>query len=717
VGVEWADAVPNLLIGLREGLEAGLVVSILLAAVSKIGMTATTGNGDGAGVGRRAAVSAAPVWLGVLGAVMVAGNFAAVLTYSTDALSSRAQQAVGGVLSVLAVGLVTGMIFWMRRVARTLSEQLRGDVAKALRLGAGALTLTAFLAVSREGLETTLFIWTAVKASASTAAPLVGAAIGLVAAVVLCWLLYQRAVRLDLGKFFNRTAIALVVVAAGVLAYGLRDLQEAGWLPGQRWVAFDATAQVDPNTWWMSILTGVTQLSSKMTVLQVVAWLVYLIVAITLFVAAGREPATESITESTTAPSKDARTTRAAMANGPAAGGSGHWERLVARRAWPVASALVVVPACVAGLVIAVLPASAATATTAVSVTDRECGAGWTSGQTGSQTFAVTNKSSRAGEITLLDSSGAIVAEIETLGPATTAPMSATLGPGQYSFACLTGGVSMHGKPVQVSGQPQSGAASVKRVTPADLTGPNDAYQAYAGAILATLARDVDTLRSAVAHGDRAAAKQAWLVAQLDWERVGASYNSFGDAGQAVAGLPDGLPDGANDSGFTGLRRVEYGLYRGQPATELLPVIDQLAEDVATLRKNLSSDDEAGDPTKLTLRAHEILEDALRDHVSGIDDQGSGMAYALSYADSQVTRTVVGEVSGLLNTRAPALVPTINAQLDTLQQALLSTRVDGRWIPMNDVPLAGRQRVNAALGAVLETLSIEPTLLEVPPTQ
>jgi high-affinity iron transporter len=97
--VTWADAVPNFLIGLREGLEAGLVASILLAALRKTASTGATG-------GRR--LSSAPVWLGVLGAVMVAGSFAAVLTFSTSELSSRVQEAAEGLLSVLAVGLVTG---------------------------------------------------------------------------------------------------------------------------------------------------------------------------------------------------------------------------------------------------------------------------------------------------------------------------------------------------------------------------------------------------------------------------------------------------------------------------------------------------------------------------------------------------------------------------------------------------------------------------------
>src|SRR5579875_679868 len=299
--VTWADAVPNLLIGLREGLEAGLVVSILLAALRQANDRANHDADDGAPASDARRISSAAVWLGVLGAVSVAGSFAAVLTYSTDALSSSAQEAVGGLLSVLAVGLVTGMVFWMRRTARSLSSQLRGEVARAIAIGAGALTITAFLSVGREGLETTLFIWAAVKASGSTVAPLVGAGLGLAAAIVLCWLLYERAIRIDLGKFFNRTAIALIVIAAGVLAYGLGDLQDAGLLPGHTWIAFNLTAHIDPGSWWASIVTGITELSPKMTVLQVTAWLAYLVVVIPAFVTAGR-PAKAKAAKETAAP-------------------------------------------------------------------------------------------------------------------------------------------------------------------------------------------------------------------------------------------------------------------------------------------------------------------------------------------------------------------------------------------------------------------------------
>jgi high-affinity iron transporter len=681
--MNWADAVPNLLIGLREGLEAGLVVSILLAALHKV---------EPADAGRRN--SSAPVWLGVLGAVMLAGSFAAVLTYSASELSSRAQEAAAGLLSVLAVGLVTGMVFWMRRAAAGLSAHLRGEVQRAVAIGAGALAVTAFLAVGREGLETTLFLWAAVRASPSTVAPLVGAGLGLAAAVALCWLLYRRAVRLNVGVFFNRTAVALIVIAAGVLAYGLGDLQDAGLLPGQHWIAFDLTGHVDPNSWWVTIVTGVTELAPKMTVLQVVAWVTYLAVVIPAFIRAGRP---------------------AAALPAPAPPAPARWERLAAQRTWTVAGVLIAVPALAAGTVIMALPEASAKTTTAVTVTREGCANEWTSGRAGTQTFTVANQSGLAGEINLENAAGGVVAEIETLGPATTADMTATLGGGTYTFQChLSGQAVTSSAPVQVTGQGQTTA--VTPVTVRELTGPNQAYQAYAASQLATLAGAAKRIQADLRRGDLAAARTDWLAAQLAWERVGASYNSFGAAGIAVDGLPDGLPDGVNDKAFTGLHRLEYGLWHAQSAVSLEPVAAGLARDVATIQKNLSSDDLAGDPTNLPLRAHEILEDALRDHVSGLDDQGSGAAMAETYADLQVTRVVLGELAPLIDARAPTLLSTARTEMDALQRALLATRAADQWTPPGSIPLLARQQVNAAIGALLETLSQVPDLLEVPPT-
>ena len=704
--MNWADAVPNLLIGLREGLEAGLVVSILLAALRKI-------TPPPAGATR---LISAPVWLGVTAAIALAGSFAAVLTFSTSALPSSAQEAVGGLLSVFAVLLVTSMVFWMRRTARTLSAHLRDEVERAALIGAGVLTLTAFLAVGREGLETTLFLWTAAKASGQTTTPLIGAAIGIVAAVILCALLYRQAVRLNIGTFFNRTAIALIVIAAGVLAYGLGDLQDAGLLSGQRWLAFDLTAHIDPSSWWASIITGVTELSPKMTVLQVVAWLAYLIVVIPLFVRAGRAPATAA----TPAGAQAAAARRDKDKAGRRVAAQERWERLAGNRPWAVGGGLVAVPVVVAGVLIAALPAKSSGAATAVTVTKTVCAQNWTASGTGSQTFTVSNQSGLAGEINLDNASGAVVGEIETIGPGTSAPLTATLGTGAYTFRCFMGGLpATSSQTVTVTGATTNTPApvAVKPVTVAELTGPNEQYQAYAAAQLASLTRAITAIQADLRHNNIPSAKRDWLTAQLDWERVGASYDSFGELGLAVDGLPDGYPGGVNDPHFTGLHRLEYGLWHGQRTADLEKVTVTLAKNVATVQKNLTSDDLAGDPTNLPIRAHEILEDALRDHLSGLDDEGGGAAFAQTYADVQVTRAVLGDLTPLINPRHPGLPDIAGEQLDILQRALLTTQADGRWESLATASRAAREQVDGALGAVLETLSAVPDLLEVPPTR
>jgi high-affinity iron transporter len=609
--------------------------------------------------------------------------------------------------------------------------------------GAGALTLTAFLAVGREGLETTLFLWTAAKASGQTAGPLAGAAIGIAGAVLLCWLLYRRAVHLNVGVFFNRTAIALIVIAAGVLAYGLGDLQDAGWLPGHAWMAFDLTAHIDPGSWWASVITGVTELSPKMTVLQVTAWIAYLVAVIPAFANAGRAPTAGKAPAVPAAPPQDsavpagrvpapaasapaasapaaAATRDPAVTSAPAAPAVPRWERVAGRRPWLVAGVLITVPALAAGATIAALPASAAGAASEVTVTRAGCAPEWTSADPGTQTITVTNKSGLAGEVNLDDASGAVIGEIETIGPGTSAPLTATLAAGTYTFKCLMGSLAAtESQPVTVSADAGSAVTAPVAVTPvtvAELAGPNKLYQAYAAAQLTGLATAAAAIEADLRRGDLAQAKRDWLAAQLDWERVGASYDSFGDLGLAVDGLPDGLANGVSDKGFTGLHRLEYGLWHGQPASELLPVAVALERNVDTVSKNLTSDDLAGDPTQLPVRAHEIIEDALRDHLSAIDDEGAGAAYAMTYADTQVDKAALGYLSGLLGQREPGLVATADSQLAALDQALLATRAEGQWQPLTAVSLDKRQHVDAAIGALLETLAAVPDLLEVPPS-
>jgi high-affinity iron transporter len=266
----------NYLIGLREGLEAALVVSILVAYLVK------SGHAD----------RLRPVWAGVAAAVGVSLAFGALLTFTSQSLSFEAQEAFGGTLSIVAVAFVTWMIFWMRRTARSLSKELRQRVDTALAVGAGALALTAFLAVGREGLETSLFIWSAVQSTGQGVQPVVGATLGLLTAVVLGYLFYKGALRINLSKFFTWTGAALIVVAAGVLAYGVHDLQEAGVLPGLGALAFDISGAVPPDSWYGTLLRGTINLTPETTWLQALAWLAYLVPVTVLFFRPARPAAT-----------------------------------------------------------------------------------------------------------------------------------------------------------------------------------------------------------------------------------------------------------------------------------------------------------------------------------------------------------------------------------------------------------------------------------------
>jgi len=282
---------PALLIGLREGLEAALVVGILVAYIRRLGRADVLGR----------------MWIGIGLAIALALGIGAVLTFGAYALTSEAEEIIGGTLSLVAVAMVTWMIFWMQKAGRTMKSNLQGGVDRALADGGlWALVAVGFVSVAREGIETTLLLWSMVQSSGDAPLALPGALLGLAVAVVIGWLITRGAVRLDLRRFFAWTGGFLVIVAAGVLAYAVMDLQEAGVLPGP----FSALAPVDPSTgvvltglagfpfgWafdasgvivpggvWAVLLQAIVGFMPHMTWLQVVVWALYIIVVGALFI-------------------------------------------------------------------------------------------------------------------------------------------------------------------------------------------------------------------------------------------------------------------------------------------------------------------------------------------------------------------------------------------------------------------------------------------------
>jgi high-affinity iron transporter len=223
------------------------------------------------------------VWFGVGAAVALSVALEASLELTSAEMTFEQQELFGGSLSIVAVLLVTWMIFWMRRTSHALKAELQGKLDHALAMGTGALVLTAFLSVGREGLETAVIVWGTARSTGESTDPMIGVALGLATAIVLGYLFYAGAVRINLAKFFLWTGAGLVVVAAGVLAYGVHDLQEADFIPGLTNQAFDITGTIPPDSWYGTLLKGIFNFQPDPTVLQVTVWALYLVPVMLLF--------------------------------------------------------------------------------------------------------------------------------------------------------------------------------------------------------------------------------------------------------------------------------------------------------------------------------------------------------------------------------------------------------------------------------------------------
>jgi high-affinity iron transporter len=261
------------LIGLREGLEAAIVVTILVAFLVKSD--------------RRDALKW--VWLGVGAAIAMTVAVFLVIQFGENTISGLAAEAIAGIASLVAVAIVTTMILWMKKAAASMSGELRGDMERALETGSMAVLALAFLAVGREGVETALFM--VGYAEAETAWPLIGLVIGVAIAAAIAYGMYAGAVRINLAKFFKYTGAFLIVIAAGILSYGIGALQTVGWLPGLSHKAFDVSTWFNWSSWYGEIIQGVFNVTPTPTVLQLVGWLAYVVIVLSIFLRPTKTPA------------------------------------------------------------------------------------------------------------------------------------------------------------------------------------------------------------------------------------------------------------------------------------------------------------------------------------------------------------------------------------------------------------------------------------------
>ncbi len=261
-------------IALREGLEASLIVGILIAYIVK--------------TQRRQLL--APLWAGVSVAILASFALGGFLSFTSAELTPKGEAFFAGTTSLLAVGFVTWMVFWMRSASRGLRDELHGKMEKALLAGPLALATTAFFAVAREGLETALFVYANFKTVAATSTSSIGLVLGFAVAITLGALIYNRSVKLNLSTFFTYTSVALIIVAAGVLSYSVHEFQELAWLPGADAFAWDVTPWMSQNSLLSTILGGTIGFDTTTSWFQLGIWALYLSIALMTYLRPRRVP-------------------------------------------------------------------------------------------------------------------------------------------------------------------------------------------------------------------------------------------------------------------------------------------------------------------------------------------------------------------------------------------------------------------------------------------
>lgn len=361
-----------------------------------------------------------------------------------------------------------------------------------------------------------------------------------------------------------------------------------------------------------------------------------------------------------------------------------------------------------------VAPRADAPAGNVVTVSATACGAGWRHPSAGLQTLQIRNAWTGALEVALIGSStGAVYARLEGLGPGTTQPMQVDIGSGTYAFECSGNNYADRiGRTIQIPGHVRGGVG-VLPVGYNEMITVTDESRAYIASGLATLARQTAALRAKIRVGDLAAARVTWLSAHLKWEQLGSAYGMFGPYDDEIDGLPFGLPGGVHDPGFTGFYRLEYGLWHGQPAAELIGPADKLELDVRSLMTaypgmQLPPPQTLGD---LALRTHEILENAMRFQISGQADFGSGTTLATTAAGIEATRAQLKMLQPLLATRYPNL-PDLYGWLARLQSLIDAEKTSRGWAPASELTTSQREMIDAAAGETLELLSPLPVLFE-----
>ncbi|MEV6932029.1 iron uptake system protein EfeO [Dactylosporangium sp. NPDC051485] len=633
----------SLLIGLRDGLEASLVVAILIAFLNR--------------AGRREHLR--HVWAGVGGAVLICAAAGVLLTSAAAWLGAGTRlELFEAVTSLAAVALVTWMIFWMRRTARTLRGELTGRLENALRVGGWAVAAMAFFAVLREGVEMVLLVFAAAEGAGGTAgaAPLAGMLTGVAAAVALGWAVSTATARVDLGRFFTWTGALLILVAAGILKYGVHGLQSAGVLPGGNRIAFDLGGLVDPASWYATLLAGTVNLTPRASVLEIGAWLAFAMVMLALFFRPAQA-------HSAPRPRVHAYAALGAVAALASCGG-------------PSA-------------------APSASDTIAVTATDTQCRLSADHAAAGPRVFEVRNEGGKVTEFYVYAAADRVVGEVENIAPGLSRTLHVELTAGTYTISCrpgMTGAGIRAAFTVTGPGGDASGAASAD---PA-LAAAAAAYQDYVRQQAAAFVERTTGFVAAVKAGDRAKAQALYAPARAPYERIETVAESFADLDPRIDARDGDLDPG---TAWTGYHRIEQQLWGGGDLTAVAAVADQLLADVTELRKRL-------DGVTLTALgiangAKSLLDEVATKKVTGEEDR-------YSHTDLWDFAANVEGCRAAIAARRPAYDAHLDDQFAAVDAELAKYRQGDGFVAYDSLQAAQVQRLAAVVNALAEQVSAVP---------
>jgi FTR1 family protein len=638
---------PTFVIGLREGVEAALIVSIIATFLRQ----------------EERADALRWVWVGVIAAAAICLAVGVALQLVDQELPQKEQEGLETIVGAVAVGIVTFMLVWMRRHAAGLSGQLRESTAGALKDGSvKALVGMAFFAVFREGLETAVFLLAVFQNSDDPGTAGFGAILGIVCAIAIGLAIYRGGVKLNLQRFFRFTGVVLALVAAGLVAGTLHTAHEAGWITFGQGQALDLTWLVVPGTWTAALLTGMLGLQPTPTNIEVIGYLVYAIPAVIYVLMPARKK-----------PSKEQSMKNAAVA------------------AVVLTSAALLLVACGSDDD----KGAAGAKQVAIKLTDAGCEPASLKLGAGPTEFKVTNAGTgRVSEFEIL-SGARILGEKENLVPGLSGSFTINLKPGEYSMACPGGKTA-------ATGVMNVGGAAVAETGADDplLKSATQSYRSYVESKSAILVDRTEKFVAAIKAGDVAGAKEQFAAARAPYETIEPVAESFGSLDPEIDARVNDVEKGTP---WTGFHKIEQGLWVKNSTKGLEPIADKLLADVKRLQaktKGLTYQ-----PEELANGANGLLDEVSASKITGEEDRYSHTDLSDFEANVEGSESAFGLLAPALRKTDSELATTIAARFDAVNAELATLKESGRFPSYDTIDKAQRRKLSQLVNALAEPLS------------